>query len=66
MTDTDTLGFISGDSHVNEPRHLWRDNLPSHMRSGALQGITAGEDGGGTSCLKASRLAISACPRKNG
>jgi predicted TIM-barrel fold metal-dependent hydrolase len=46
MTDTDTLGFISGDSHVNEPRHLWRDNLPSHMRSRALQGITAGEDGG--------------------
>ena len=43
---TDTLGFISGDSHVNEPRNLWKDNLPAAMRSGALQGITAGDDGG--------------------
>jgi predicted TIM-barrel fold metal-dependent hydrolase len=46
MVDTDALGFISGDSHVNEPRNLWKDNLPSQLKSGALQGIKAGEDGG--------------------
>jgi predicted TIM-barrel fold metal-dependent hydrolase len=46
MTTTDTLGFISGDSHVNEPRNLWRDNLPTAMQSKALRGIQAGEDGG--------------------
>ena len=46
MTTTDTLGFVSGDSHVNEPRNLWKDNLPAAMRSGALQGIKAGDDGG--------------------
>ena len=25
---TETTGFVSADSHVNEPRNLWRPNLP--------------------------------------
>src|SRR5688500_2085660 len=39
------LGYVSGDSHVNEPRGLWRDNLPASLRSQAMQGIKAGDDG---------------------
>jgi predicted TIM-barrel fold metal-dependent hydrolase len=38
-----TLGLISGDSHVNEPRNLWRDNLPKSLT--AMSGIRPGEDG---------------------
>jgi predicted TIM-barrel fold metal-dependent hydrolase len=41
----DTLGLISGDSHVNEPRRLWSDNLPRSLRSKALRGIKPGSDG---------------------
>ncbi len=44
MSIAATLGYISGDSHVNEPRNLWRDNLPKSL--GAMSGIAAGEDGG--------------------
>lgn len=40
------IGLISGDSHVNEPRDLWRDHLPASLRSQAMQGIQAGDDGG--------------------
>jgi predicted TIM-barrel fold metal-dependent hydrolase len=36
---------ISADSHVNEPRDLWSANLPASLRSRAMQGIKAGEDG---------------------
>jgi predicted TIM-barrel fold metal-dependent hydrolase len=39
------LGLVSGDSHVNEPRGLWRDNLPASMRSSAMQGIRDSGDG---------------------
>jgi hypothetical protein len=39
------LGYVSGDSHVNEPRNLWRDNLPASLRTQAMQGIKAGDDG---------------------
>jgi predicted TIM-barrel fold metal-dependent hydrolase len=38
-------GLVSGDSHVNEPRNLWRDNLPSRFREQAMRGIQAGDDG---------------------
>ena len=38
-------GTISGDSHVNEPRTLWRDNLPRSLRDQAMHGIQAGDDG---------------------
>jgi predicted TIM-barrel fold metal-dependent hydrolase len=41
----DSLGFVSADSHVNEPRLLWRDNLPASMRSEAMQGIRDAGDG---------------------
>jgi predicted TIM-barrel fold metal-dependent hydrolase len=44
-TLADTLGMVSGDSHVSEPRHLWRDNLPAKYKGDALKGIEAGEDG---------------------
>ena len=40
-----TLELISGDSHVNEPRNLWRDNLPPSLRAQAMQGIKPGDDG---------------------
>ncbi len=40
-----TLGLVSGDAHVNEPRNLWRDNLPESLRSQAMRGIKPGEHG---------------------
>src|SRR5688500_5410268 len=40
-----TLGLVSADSHINEPRSLWKDNLPASLRSQAMQGIKAGDDG---------------------
>jgi predicted TIM-barrel fold metal-dependent hydrolase len=45
MSVAATLGLVSGDSHVNEPRNLWRDNLPVSLRSQAMRGIQAGDDG---------------------
>jgi predicted TIM-barrel fold metal-dependent hydrolase len=39
------LGCISGDSHVNEPRDLWRANLPPSMRAQAMRGIAAADHG---------------------
>lgn len=39
------LPLISGDSHVEEPRDLWRDHLPTSMRAQAMRGIQAGDDG---------------------
>jgi predicted TIM-barrel fold metal-dependent hydrolase len=38
-------GLVSGDSHVNEPRDLWRDNLPARFRDQAMRGLEAGDDG---------------------
>ncbi|HQV57915.1 MAG TPA: amidohydrolase family protein [Ilumatobacteraceae bacterium] len=40
------IGMISADSHVNEPRDLWSSNLPASLRSQAMRGIEAGDDGG--------------------
>src|SRR6516162_2294172 len=45
MSVVDTLGLVSGDSHVNEPRGLWSENLPVSLRSKALRGIKPGADG---------------------
>jgi predicted TIM-barrel fold metal-dependent hydrolase len=39
-------GLISADSHVNEPRDLWRNNLPARVRDQAMAGIEATDDGG--------------------
>ena len=39
------LGFASANSHVNEPRGGWRDNLPPKLHSEAVMGITAGDEG---------------------
>lgn len=41
-----TIGMVSADSHVNEPRDLWSANLPPAMRDLAMRGIQAGDDGG--------------------
>jgi predicted TIM-barrel fold metal-dependent hydrolase len=51
MTDTTVdrnldVGFVSADSHVNEPRDLWSSNLPPSLREKAMRGIEAGDDGG--------------------
>ncbi len=50
------LGLVSGDSHVNEPRNLWRDNLPSSLRSKAMRGIKPGEPGNWELILEGERL----------
>jgi predicted TIM-barrel fold metal-dependent hydrolase len=39
------IGLVSADSHVNEPRDLWSENLPPSLRSQAMEGIESGEDG---------------------
>ena len=39
------IGLVSADSHVNEPRDLWSENLPPSLRSQAMQGLQSGEDG---------------------
>jgi predicted TIM-barrel fold metal-dependent hydrolase len=43
--DTSTIPLISGDSHVNEPRKLWWDNLPASMRDKAPARIRPSEEG---------------------
>ncbi len=45
MTTAVDIGIVSGDSHVNEPRNLWREHLPARFRDLALRGIEAGDDG---------------------
>ena len=55
-----TLGLVSGDSHVNEPRNLWSDNLPASLRSEALRGIKPGSDGGWDLVLEGQPLGTSA------
>jgi predicted TIM-barrel fold metal-dependent hydrolase len=42
------VGLTSGDSHVNEPRDLWSANLPASLRTQAMQGIAANDDGNWT------------------
>jgi predicted TIM-barrel fold metal-dependent hydrolase len=54
MIDLD--GFVSGDSHVNEPRDLWRENLPARLREQAMRGIEAGDDGNWTLVLEGHSL----------
>lgn len=43
--DISTIGFVSADAHVNEPRDLWSSNLPAGLREHAMRGIAAGDDG---------------------
>ena len=33
MALIETLGLVSGDSHVTEPRNLWRDNTTRGTRT---------------------------------
>ena len=53
---TSSLGMISADSHVNEPRDLWSANLPTSMRDRAMKGIEATEDGGWSLILDGSHI----------
>jgi predicted TIM-barrel fold metal-dependent hydrolase len=53
---TSSLGMISADSHVNEPRDLWSANLPASMRERAMKGIEATEDGGWSLILDGSHI----------
>ena len=46
MEPISARGLISADAHVNEPRDLWRNNLPAAVRDQAMHGIEATEDGG--------------------
>jgi len=50
------MGLVSGDAHVNEPRDLWRANLPPSLRSHALQGIRAGDDGSWEILFESERI----------
>ncbi len=52
-----TVGKISADAHVNEPRTLWADNLPVRMRDHAIRGIAAGDDGGWSLILDGRHVA---------
>src|SRR6478672_2671017 len=56
MSGAEGLALISGDSHVNEPRNLWRDQLPASMRAHAMRGIEAGEGGNWELLLEGERL----------
>lgn len=38
-------GFVSADSHVNEPRALWTANLPASLVEHGMRGIEGGDDG---------------------
>lgn len=48
---------ISADSHVNEPRELWSENLPASMRAQAMRGIQAGDDGNWSLILDGQHVA---------
>jgi predicted TIM-barrel fold metal-dependent hydrolase len=52
--------MVSADSHVNEPRDLWREALPPSMRSSAMHGISAGADGGWDLILDGRHMAVDA------
>jgi len=56
MTTAVLTGLVSGDSHVNEPRNLWRDNLPARLRDQAMRGIEAGDDGNWTLVFEGHQL----------
>ncbi len=56
MTTVIEDGLVSGDSHINEPRHLWRDNLPAKYRDRAMQGIQAADDGNWELVLEGHQL----------
>lgn len=43
--DTSIIPAVSADSHVNEPRTLWWDGLPEHMRDRAPARIKPSEEG---------------------
>jgi len=46
LAQASSMGMISADSHVNEPRDLWSANLPASMRERAMRGIQPTEEGG--------------------
>lgn len=46
MKDASSMGMVSADAHVNEPRDLWSANLPAEWRDRAMRGIAEKDDGG--------------------
>ena len=56
MIDPATMGLVSADAHVNEPRDLWLRNLPASMRERAMRGIEAGDDGGWNLVLEGTHI----------
>ena len=53
------LGLVSADSHVNEPRNLWRDNLPPSLRSQAMRASSRASPATGSCILEGERSARS-------
>ena len=66
MTNASTIDMISADSHVNEPRDLWFNNLPSKLRDQAMRGIEARDDGGWEVVLEGEHIGKAATPKSSG
>ncbi|MGE0880684.1 MAG: amidohydrolase family protein [Acidimicrobiia bacterium] len=60
MAGASTIGLVSADSHVNEPRDLWLSNLPASMRDQAMRGIEARDDGGWELIFQGRHMAVGA------
>ena len=60
MANASTIGMVSADSHVNEPRDLWSSNLPPHMLDIAMRGIEARDDGGWELIFDGRHMAVGA------
>jgi predicted TIM-barrel fold metal-dependent hydrolase len=56
MRDVSSIGLVSADSHVNEPRDLWANNLPARLRDQAMRGIEQGDHGGWKLVLEGQHL----------
>lgn len=60
MATASTIGMISADSHVNEPRDLWSTSLPRDMVAQAMRGIEARPDGGWDLIFEGRHVAVGA------
>lgn len=60
MSNASTIGMVSADSHVNEPRDLWSSNLPANMVDRAMRGIEARADGGWELIFDGRHMAVGA------
>lgn len=60
MANASTIGMVSADSHVNEPRDLWSSNLPPDMLDIAMRGIEVRDDGGWELIFDGRHMAVGA------